>query len=390
MTRLSRHLASAACLAALAAAAAGCGSAAPAHQASKVVTPPAIPLSTATTTTVGTWATVVMGGSAAQYNNFWELFIRPAGASSWTLVTPPGTADNGGLVLAAGAGPSAITAFRPSQDLTYTPLIQTSDSGHLWTALSPLDAPLASTPAALAVRQDGSGQVLALTANGTAVQASPGATRWTTLASARTLAATQAGRQCGVRALTAAAYLPSGAPLLAGACSRPGTAGLFVDQDGSWQAASLDLPPSMAGQDITVLRVLTATNQTVALLQAGNGRHTSLLAAWSGLAAGQWTISVPLELHGTALTSASFGTAGSVAAVTGAGSAAVITRGARSWQRLPTLPPGTSTIALAAAGPADALAVHGSTLIVWQLPAGGQAWTRAQVINVPIQYGSSG
>jgi hypothetical protein len=375
MSRRHRRVATTVCLGALAAAAAGCGNAAPSRSASATVTVPAVPLDTSITTPAGVWATVVMGGSAAQHNNFWQLFVRSAGTTQWKLVTPPGTADNGGLVLAAGAGPSAITAFRPSQDLTYTPLTQTSDGGHTWSALSPLDAPLASTPAALAVTQDGRAQVLA---------------KWTTLASTRTLAATPAGRQCGLRALTAAAYLPSGAPLLAGVCSRRGTAGLFVDEDGSWQAAGLHLPPGMAGQDVTVLRVLTAGNQTVALLRAGNGHSTSLFAAWAGPAAGQWTISAALELHGTALTSASFGPAGSVAAITGAGTAAVITSAASSWQRLPALPPGTATLVLGAAGPADAFAVHGSKLTVWQLPAGGQAWTRTQVINVPIQYGSSG
>ena len=60
---------------------------------------------------------------------------RPA-ANRWKLVTPPGTADNGGLVLAAG-GPEMITAFRPSQDLTYTPLTQTSDGGQGWSRPQP-------------------------------------------------------------------------------------------------------------------------------------------------------------------------------------------------------------------------------------------------------------
>ena len=37
----------------------------------------------------------------------------------------------------------------------------------------------------------------------------------------------------------------------------------------------------------------------------------------------------------------------------------------------------------------DVLAAHAGTLTVWQLPQGGTAWTRAQVISVPIEYGSS-
>ncbi len=389
---MTRHVAAGASCAAVAAAVllGGCGTAGTAgrhRDAHSSAVVPAASMDTSVTSAAGTWATVVMGGSAAQYNNFWQLFIRPAGTSTWKLVTPPGTADNGGLVLAAGAGSSAITAFLPSQLLVFTPLIQTSDGGHAWSALSPLDAPLASTPAAMAVEPSGSG-LLALTTTGTAEQASPAGGKWTTLATTRTLAATPAGRQCGLLALSAAGYLPSGIPLVAGECSHPGVAGIFADQGGSWHAAGPALPASLVGQNLTVLRLLTEGNQTVALLQAGDGHDTSLLAAWSGPAAGQWIISPPLALHGAALTSASFGPAGSVAAIS-AGTAATITRSATSWQTLPALPPGTATLALSAAGPADALAVHASTLTVWQLATGGQGWTRLQVTNVPVEYGSS-
>ncbi len=368
---------------------AGCGSA-PAHRdADSGGVVPAASMDTSLASASGTWATVVMGGSAAQHNNFWELFIRPAGTGTWKLVTPPGTADNGGLVLAIGSGPSAITAFRPSQELTFTPLIQTGDGGQAWTALSPLDAALASTPDALAVQPAGSGRLLALTTTSTAEQASSTGTKWTTLATTRTLATTPAGRRCGLRALTAADYLPSGVPLLAGECANTGVAGIFADRDGTWQAAGPTVPRGLASQDLTVLRLLSAGDQTVALLQAGSGQAASLLAAWSDPATGQWTISPTLKLHGSQLASAAFGPSGSVAAITATGTAEVITSAASSWQRLPTLPPGTATLALSAVSPTEALAVHASTLTVWQLASGGGEWTRAQVMTVPIEYGSS-
>ena len=80
---------------------AGCGSAAPPSRGPVTrPAPPAPSLNTSLITAAGTWAVAVMGGSAAQYNNFWQLFMRPAGTTRWKLVTPPGTADNGGLVLA--------------------------------------------------------------------------------------------------------------------------------------------------------------------------------------------------------------------------------------------------------------------------------------------------
>lgn len=389
MNRRERHAGIAAAVAAAAAGmlAAGCGGAATAPHPSTGARVSAVPLDTSVASPAGTWATVVMGGSAAQYNNFWQLLIRPAGAAAWKVVTPPGTADNGGLVLAAGAGQSAVTAFRPSQYLTYTPLTETSNGGKAWSALSPLDAALASTPGALAMRPGGG--LLSLTAAGTVEQAGASSGAWKTLATANTVAATPAGRLCALRGLTAAAYGPTGVPLLAGACSRPGTAGIFAEQNGTWQAAGPALPAALAGQDITVLQLVSTGSQMVALMQVGSGHSASLLAAWSGAEATRWTVSPPYRLGGAGLASASFGSAGTAAVITTGGIAAVITSAAGPWHSLPALPSGTATLAPGTGGQADALAVRNSTLTVWQLAPGGTAWTKMQVIAVPIQYGSS-
>jgi hypothetical protein len=54
---------------------------------------------------------MVMGGSAAQDNAFWQLSIRSTGSTRWKLVTPPGTADNGSLVLAGSGAPELVTGF---------------------------------------------------------------------------------------------------------------------------------------------------------------------------------------------------------------------------------------------------------------------------------------
>jgi hypothetical protein len=265
-------------------------------------------LATSLATASGAWAVVVMGGSVASHNNFWQLFARPAGSSRWQLVTPPGTPDNGGLVL-ADTGGSLITGFRPSQYLTYTPLILTHDGGRAWSSTGPLDASLANVPDALAA-VPGSGNLLALTADGAAELAAPelaapGYTSWTTLATQRSLAATAAGRRCGLQDLTAAAFAPQGIPLLGGSCGRPGTTGIFADTGGTWHAAGPALPAALAGQSIHVLRLTSAASSTVALLTAGTGPGTSLLAAWSSDGR-QWTLATPLPLHGAALTSASF------------------------------------------------------------------------------------
>ena len=386
MNRPGRRLAATAVLLPAVMLTAGCADAPATSPPATQAAPPSAALNTSLDTAAGTWAAVVMGGSAAQDNNFWQLFIRPVGSTRWKLVTPPGTADNGGLVL-AGGGRALVTGFRPSQDLTYSPLIQTSDGGAAWTALNPLDAALASTPDALAVKP-GSGEMLALLDRGPAEETAPGATTWSTLASPASVAATPAGRRCGLQALTAAAFTPAGLPVLAGTCTRPGTVGIFTPGNGTWQAAGPAIPATPAAQNVTVNRLTRTAQGMTTLLTTGTGSRASLLAAWSADGS-HWTVSPPLPLHGAALASASFGP-GTIAAIITSANRGQITTGAGSaWLPLPPLPPGTATLAPGPGGTADALAVHGGTLIVWQYAPGGTTWAKIQVINVPIPYGSS-
>ena len=369
--------------------AAGCASAIPAARPADTRAALSAPsLATSLATAAGTWAVAVMGGSAAQHNNFWQLFARPAGSASWQLVTPPGVPDNGGLVLARLGGRSLITGFRPSQHLTYTPLAATSDGGRQWSSVSPLDAALANVPDALAAAP-GTGQLLALLINGTATLARPGYTSWSTLATRRSLAATPPGQRCGLQSLTAAAYSPSGVPLIGGTCGHPGTAGILAQTGGTWHAAGPALPASLARQPVRVLRLTSTAHRTVALLAAGAGPATSLLAAWSPDSGSHWATSPPYHLNGATLRSASFGP-GSTAAIVLTGSRGETIAGpAASWQPLPSLPPGTATLAPGPAGGFDALAVDRTTLNVWQLVPRSAAWARTQLISVPVQFGSS-
>ena len=89
-----------------------------------------------------------MGGSAAQENNFWQMFYRQA--STWRLATPAGVADNGGLVVAGTPAGPLLTGFLPSQDLTFSPLATSTNSGASWSAAGPVDPGLADVPDALA------------------------------------------------------------------------------------------------------------------------------------------------------------------------------------------------------------------------------------------------
>jgi hypothetical protein len=369
--------------------AAGCGTVASSQQQAAQASPVAPPsLATSLATATGTWAVAVMGGSAASHNNFWQLFVRPAGTSRWRLTTPPGVASNGGLVLTGLSSGSVLAGFRPSQRLGYSPLAITKDNGKVW---SPglLDAGLADVPGALAA-DPASGRLLALLTDGTTDISGPGGTGWTRLVTRQALATSAAGTRCRLDSLTAAAFSPSGHPLLGAACSRPGTAGIFSQTGRTWQLSGPAIPAAYAHQAVTVLRLTTTGKTTTALLAAGTGTAAHLLAGWSPDSGGHWTLSPPLPLDGATLRSASTGPGNSLAITLTNRRAAAITSAADSWRPLPALPPGTATLAPAPSGGWDALAAHSTQLTIWQASAGAQAWARTQVIKVPIPFGSSG
>jgi hypothetical protein len=365
----------------------GCGSAAhPGSTQASSAAPPS--LATSLPTPTGTWAVVVMGGTAASHDNFWQLFTRSAAATTWRLATPPGVASNGGLVLAAPSTGPMVAGFRPSQDLANSPLATTHNNGTTWTPAL-LDAALADVPDALAAAPGG-GRLLALLTNGTIKLSAAGATTWTTLATHQSLAASAATARCRPGSLTAATFSPSGTPLLAANCTRPGTTGIFAYTDQTWQLAGPTLPAPYRGQNATVLRLTTTSGVTTALLAVGTGSAVHLLAAWSTGSGARWSLSQPLPLRGARVSSTSFGPSHATAVVLTGNHAQTTNSTARSWQSLPALPPATATLAPGAKGGWEALTVHRTKLTVWQLAPGTQTWATAQVITVPIQFGSSG
>jgi len=385
MTARSRHqgrwpwLAVAVSLAALA----GCGTAASGGSAAPPAPAGTVPLATSMTSAGGaTWAIVAMGGSAAAENRFWELFTRPAAGGRWELVTPPGVADNGGLV-AAGAPGSVTVAFLPSQGLTFSPLAVTGDVGKTW-ATGLLDGPVASVPDALAA---GDGTMLALLANGSVEQGAAAGTNWTRLAAPGAIASSAAGRRCQVTGLTAVADTPSGTPLAAASCARPGTVGIFARSGDTWQAAGPVLTGSPATRPVTVLRLTgTATGDT-ALLQAGTGSAASLLAAWTSDGS-QWTVSSSLAVGSAQVTASGAGPDGAAWALLADGRAYAISGPAAPWRQLPAPPQATATLAPGPGDTFEALSATGGTLTVYRLSSAG-TWTKFQTLAVPIQYGSS-
>ncbi|HEX6451184.1 MAG TPA: hypothetical protein VF060_17165 [Trebonia sp.] len=390
-------MATAAAAAAITALIAGCGSAtagSPASPASPDDRGSALPLAAATSTGQGTWGIVEMGGSAASENNFWQLFTRPAGSTRWSLVTPPGVADNGGMAMAPAGTQSLAVGFQPSQDLRFSPLATTADGGRTWSS-GVLDAGLDSVPDSLAVAS-GSGRELALLTTGSINQAAAGGASWSTLAAAGSVAASPGGKNCALGSLDAVAVSPAGAPLAAGGCGHAGVAGIFRYSGGTWQAASPVMPGSVAKDQVKVLRLTSTATGNIAVLLAGG----SLFAAWTGDGGGHWTLSPPLPINDGDVASAAFGPAsgagaggqghgGAVGVLLTDGRASTISGPGSAWQSQPATPPDTAVLAFPQAGPLEALAAKGSTLTVWQLAAAGK-WTSTQTIKVPIAYGSSG
>jgi hypothetical protein len=371
---------------------AGCGSTAAGHTAPAA---PDVHLSLATSAGYpgGNWAVLVMGGSAAQHNNFWQVFVRPGRAAGWTLATPLGVASNGGIAVAGEGGPALAAAIRPSQDLSFSPLASSSDNGAKWTQSGLLDARLAAGPDALAAAPGGG--LIALTRTGEVeLRAHPGAA-WTRLASEHAMVA--AGDQgCRPAQLTSVAYSPSGVPLVAGACARAGQAGIFRLAGGRWSAVGPALPAALARQDVEVLQMASAGRAVAALLVAGRGPATRLLGAWSNPDGGSWTLSRPYQPGAARPLSAAFG-GGSLGVVLSGGRAVSVSGPGAAWRTLPALPAAASsapdggvTLAAAPGGGFQALSARGGRLSVWALSSGGSSWNRSQVISVSIPYGSSG
>jgi hypothetical protein len=411
-------------LATLALLAAACGSTGPA--ASPAARPPHAtrsPLLTSLSAPHGAaWAIVEVGGSRAEHNNFWQLLIRPAADQPWRLATPPGVADNGGLVTAGGPSshgstggtgngadgsgaasgttPGLVAGFVPSQDLTFSPLALSRDGGRHW---SPGLLPAGLAPTASALAAGPGGRLLALTGSGVQLSG-PGGTAWKPLVSTAALAASPAGRSCGLTGLTAVAFGSAGAPLLAGSCSRPGTTGIFTLSGGHWELAGPKPPQGFTGRPVTVVQLTTtAPGQLTALLTAGPGAGAGLTVAWSG-AGKPWTTSAPLLLAGRRLVSTAAGSDGTAGVILTGGRAAIIrppgtaTPPGAGWTTLPALPAEATKATKSAdlvLGPGrqvSVLTAARTTVTAWLLsaPGPGASWSPGQKLTIPVPFGSSG
>lgn len=347
-------------------------------------------MATSVATGAETWAVLPMSDPA-----FWEVFVRSANSASWKLVTPPGVADNGGLVASPSGASSLAVAFRPSQDLVFSPLAATADGGASWSAGPPLEAAVAASPDSFAAY--GAKLVALLTDGAVETSGDAGAT-WSVIAKPGAIAASAAGKGCGgaVRVTSVSFGLatidPAGMNVLAGGtCGASGGGALFSYSPGpGWQRVSLPV----AGQlvRLTGAMALVQGKAGLSALWRGTGWYAYAPLASSGTpqpAPTNWTGAATLPLSSPITASGTLAPGGAWVLLSG-GRAATIAGPGTQWTLLPPVPAKTTLLAAGPDGATDALAASGTTLTVWRLAPRATVWQKVEAIGVPIQVGSSG
>ena len=172
------------------------------------------PMVSAVSTSTDSWVTLPMGDLSDPSNTFWELFHTVPGASHWSLVTPPGVADNGGLIESASAG-TAVVGVLPSQLLRFSPLAQSADGGTSWVPAF-LPGALASAARRARLRIGLPGWRHRAGERGPSAERTDRPLVVVPLVTAAALS--RASPECGVVGLDGATLLPGGAPLIATGC----------------------------------------------------------------------------------------------------------------------------------------------------------------------------
>jgi len=353
-------------------------------------------LATSVQTSAGTWATVPMGHLDQPLNTFWQLFYRASGTATWSNATSTlALATNGGLIITTPDSQSVEVGIRPANRLTFSTLLTASPTQSSWTT-GLLPAGLAADNSALATDAL-NGSSAALLNEGDSVRAvssAHGLSTWRSLTTEAVLASSSAGRQCGLRSITAVGYDGTQA-LIGGGCRHADTVGLFSRSGDRWRLVGPTLPRQLDLGSVDVISLKQTSEGISTILAVTSVKEgTSLVAAWAG-SGGQWSVSGALRLRSSQRV-LSIGPASGVgmfvllAGSGGSEEADLVGGPVDSWQLLPTLPGGTSTLAFGPANAVDALAVNDTAFANWHLSPGSSHWAKGQAISVPIEFGSSG
>lgn len=375
-----------------------------------------LPLATSSVAGSSVWTSVAMGHLDDPLNTFWQLLRSPNGRVAWVdESTATATATNGGIVL-SGAGTRLTAGVIPSQELTYSPLVSTTDNGKTWTT-GVLPGGLAPVADALSVDQSGDGVALLQTGSTTEVVTTPhpgDLTTWTTVVTEPALAATSAGGRCGVTAIDAVAQEQAGSavePVVGATCTGAASgstggaaAGIFVDGPSGGSLAgppASDLPSGAVTQVVALrddsagLAGLVAVDRAAPSADNGasSGPESQLVPVWLASGTTGWKVGPPLPLTSSdGLQSVVIGPSGQIAVLQKSAGGPLqlkdVTGPGRPWTGLASPPAGTATVAWSPAGPV-ALSVARSTLTASAVGPTG-IWAETDTLDVTIEYGSSG
>ena len=328
------------------------------------------PLATTVDTKSGVWAVVPMGQLSDPNNTYWQLLYRPYGSDQWVdHVAALGTATNAGI--SVGAGDDALVAgVQVAQHLTFSPVVETADGGQTWRN-GLLPTALARMPQALAIGPSG---YVAAIVQGQRLLVAPGSNlaTWSEGAGAFRQSPCRAARLNAVRSV--------GSVILVGAtCSRPGVVGVFKLSSGAL------VGPTLAAGDgpVAVVALAGAPSRVSALLVV----RDRWVVASAGSTLNDWAESAPLALDPSAVRSIVAEDDGGFLLLTDS-SLAEYRPLTPAWAQLPAPPAGTQTVAREPGGRLSALVVNGTTLVDWELGAGGH-WAPTTTLQVPILYGST-
>jgi hypothetical protein len=368
---------------------AGAGVSNPPHNAPASAPAVSDPLAGSVANPSTTWASMTMGRNDGQFDLFWQLFSLDVTTGRFALVTPPGVASNGGLMVGqAGEGSSVLIGFGVSRDLVFSPLALSTNNGRTWSP-GGLEQGLVSVPSALGFDEQGDALAVVSGSTPAILERSGSLTSWKTDVSRASLAATAAGKRCQVGALEGVAVASGDSALVGASCRGEGVPGIF-DRDGAtWRLAAIPVPASLESDAFAVLRLAPSSG-----LLAAVGHTTSVVAVWQPSSSASWSLSSPLALpNSRALLATGTGPGGRQFVLWRQGEterADVIDGPGARWQPLVALPGKTATIAFLPNGHVDALSVDETRLAVWRLGADGKSWEKVQAMTVPIAFGSSG
>jgi hypothetical protein len=316
------------------------------------------PLATSLSSASGSWALLPAGASSGE-EHFWELLHRGAGSSHWSLATPPGVQDNGGLAIAA-AGYTLLAGFLPSYNLHFSPLALTTNGGTSWTPTPvPLPSGLTGVPDSLALDSGGTTYALLANGGGEIVVGNTRGDEWRSITNARALVTTPSApsartsttprtpsttprtpvtprtpsttprtpvtprtpsttprtpvtprtttapstptstpiaRGCGLTSIDAIASLSPDGVLAGGTCTKAGQIGEYAYAQGGWRAAAPPTPAALRGIPGKVLWLTSSGATTLTLVDFPSPSQNTLLAAWSSDGGHRWSESPPLAM----------------------------------------------------------------------------------------------